>query len=73
MTEPVAVARVMTAVYHGFFVVFAKRLVHHQRLTSLLLQTGKCTQDPVRKEDLANIFSTLSGKDKRPYLLIAAF
>lgn len=65
MTEPVAVAGVMTAVYHGFSVVFAKWLVQHQRLTSSLLQTGKCTtQDPERKEDLANILFTISGKDK---------
>lgn len=64
MTEPVAVAGVMTAVYHDFSVVFAKWLVQHQRLTSSLLQTGKCTQDPERKEDLANILFTISGKDK---------
>lgn len=64
MTEPVAVVGGMTAVYHGFFVGFAKWLVKHQRLTSLLLQTGKYTQDPVRKEDLANIFFIISGKDK---------
>lgn len=64
MTESVAVAGVVTAVYHGFFVVFAKWLVQHQRLISLLLQKGKCTQDPVRKEDLANILFTISGKEK---------
>lgn len=64
MSEPVAVAGVMTAVYHGFFVVFPKWLVQHQTLSSLLLQKGKCTQDPVRKEDLANIFFIISGEDK---------
>lgn len=42
-------------------------------IKDLLLQKGKCTQDHVRKEDLVNIFFTISGKDKWPYLLIAAF
>lgn len=40
---------------------------------SLLLETRKHSQDPVRKEDSVNLFFAISEKDNRPYLLIANF